>query len=354
MTAQEPSEGPLGIQQLWTIVGTIIAPTSMITALLYYFGWHHAYWFFDYFGVNSTVLGFGTTDYLMRSLDALYVPLTVTAGAALLAFWGHDLLRRRLTAGAELLVLRRVLPFMTGLGSLLTLGGFWSVLAPTFLRDILVAAPLSLSFGVLLLAYTLHLWRTLPNSRPDDGTSGPGEEDAPTSPVPGDDETEPPPPSPSTPNPPSTPDPPSTPAPPNTPTPPRPAAAALAEWGVVLVLVGLGLFWAANDYAAAVGETRAREFAAGLPTYPYAIVYSADSLSLTAPGVRETRCRDPKAAYGFRYDGLKLMLQSGDQYVLVPERWSRANGVAVLIPRSDSVRLEFAPPLAGSGASKRC
>ncbi|QEU93191.1 hypothetical protein CP970_21710 [Streptomyces kanamyceticus] len=333
MTASEPSEGPLGIQQLWTIVGTIIAPTSMATALLYYFGWHHAYWFFDYFGVNSTVLGFSTADYLMRSLDALYVPLTVTAGASLLAFWGHDLLRRRLTAGHEIRLLRRALPIMTGVGALLTLGGFWSVLSRTFfLRHILVAAPLSLAFGVLLLAYTLHLWRTLPNPPPDEGTSDP------------ENDTELSPPPPATPAPPEP-----TPAPP-----PRPPAAALAEWGVVLVLVGLGLFWAANDYAAAVGETRAREFAADLPTYPYAIVYSADSLSLTAPGVRETRCRDPKAAYRFRYDGLKLMLQSGNQYVLVPELWSRAGGVAVLLPRSSSVRLEFAPPLAGSGASKRC
>ncbi|ATL29026.1 hypothetical protein [Streptomyces formicae] len=343
MTAPEPPEGTLGIQQLWTIVGTIIAPTSMITALLYYFGWHHAYWFFDYFGVNSTVLGFGTTDYLMRSLDALYVPLTVAAGAALLAFWGHDLLRRRLTAGAEVRLLRRSLPVMAGVGALLTLGGFWSVLARSFfLRRILVAAPLSLAFGVLLLAYTLHLWRRLPALPPDDARAPEpegGQEG---------DDTEPPEPSEPSPAPSAPPEP----AP--APSPPRPAAAALAEWGVVLVLVGLGLFWAANDYAAAVGETRAREFAADLPTYPYAIVYSADSLSLTAPGVRETRCKDPKAAYRFRYDGLKLMIQSGNQYVLVPERWSRVDGVAVLLPRSPSVRIEFAPPLAGSGASKRC
>ncbi|MFJ2771587.1 hypothetical protein [Streptomyces sp. NPDC087300] len=344
MTAQEPAEGTLGIQQLWTIVGTIIAPTSMITALLYYFGWHHAYWFFDYFGVNSTVLGFGTTDYLLRSLDALYVPLLVAAGVALLAFWGHDLLRRRLTAGAELRLLRRALPVVTGVGALLTLGGFWSVFAPGFfLRGILVAAPLSLSGGVLLLAYTLHLWRTLPGLPPpvddtDDATDDDTDDGEDTDEA-EDGSTEPPIP---------------LALPAASPPSPRPAAAALAEWGVVLVLVGLGLFWAANDYAAAVGETRAREFVAGLPTYPYAIVYSADSLSLTAPGVRETRCRDPKAAYRFRYDGLKLMLQSGGQYVLVPERWSRAHGVAVLLPRSPAVRLEFAPPLAGSGASMTC
>jgi hypothetical protein len=74
------------------------------------------------------------------------------------------------------------------------------------------------------------------------------------------------------------------------------------------------------------------------------VLYSERSLSISAPGVRETRCGDAKAAYGFRYDGLVLILQSGNQYVLLPYRWNRADGVALVIPRNDSVRLEFGPP----------
>jgi hypothetical protein len=69
-------------------------------------------------------------------------------------------------------------------------------------------------------------------------------------------------------------------------------------------------------------------------------------LSLHAPGVRETRCHDPNAAYRFRYDGLKLVLQSGDQYLFLPEGWSPSNGVAILMPRSPSLRLEFIPAAA--------
>ncbi|MGE5290852.1 MAG: hypothetical protein ACM3ML_27395, partial [Micromonosporaceae bacterium] len=61
------------------------------------------------------------------------------------------------------------------------------------------------------------------------------------------------------------------------------------------------------------------------------------------PGVREVRCRGLQAAYRFRYDGLKLVLQSGDQYLFVPAAWTPANGVAILIPRSDSLRVEFFP-----------
>jgi Zn-dependent protease with chaperone function len=44
------------------IVGSIVAPTTLLTALLFYFGWSFAYWFFAYFGVDSTVLGLTTQD----------------------------------------------------------------------------------------------------------------------------------------------------------------------------------------------------------------------------------------------------------------------------------------------------
>jgi hypothetical protein len=39
----------------------------------------------------------------------------------------------------------------------------------------------------------------------------------------------------------------------------------------------------------------------------------------------------------FRYDGLKLVLQSGDQYLFLPEAWSPGNGVAILMPRNASL-----------------
>src|SRR5215472_13847652 len=94
--------------QLAKILGAVVAPTTLLAALLYYFGWSHAYWFCNYFGVNSTVLGFTTTDYLMRSVDALFVPMTVAASAALLAVWGHSVLRARLAAGSRPRALRYV------------------------------------------------------------------------------------------------------------------------------------------------------------------------------------------------------------------------------------------------------
>lgn len=287
--------------RLAKFLGAIVAPTTLLTGLLYYFGWSHAYWFFDYFGVNSTLLGFTSTDYLMRSVDALFVPMTVAASAGLVAVWGHSVLRARVAAGSRHGTVRVLVPVTAIVGSVLAVGGFCSVFTTTVLSDHLVAAPLSLGLGVSLLAYAAHLRRSLAaeKHKPADGRG----------------------------------------------------LAAVVEWAVVFVLVGLSLFWAATDYSAAVGRSRARHFVANLSTYPDVSVYSERSLSLYAPGIREVRCRDPQAAYRFRYDGLKLVLQSGDQYLFVPAAWTPANGVAILIPRSDSLRLEFFPASDRNGAA---
>ncbi|MEU7058260.1 hypothetical protein [Streptomyces sp. NPDC046197] len=119
--------------------------------------------------------------------------------------------------------------------------------------------------------------------------------------------------------------------------------AAVAEWGVVFALVGLSLIWAANDYAAAVGRGRAEQQASQLANSPTAVLYSERRLGIGAPGVREVRCRDTKSAYPFRYEGLTLLMESANQYVLLPQEWTTSTGVAIVLPRTDSVRIEFVP-----------
>ena len=119
-------------------------------------------------------------------------------------------------------------------------------------------------------------------------------------------------------------------------------------WGwqeAFLVTGALSLFWAANDYSAAVGRSRAAQFVREMPTHPEAIVYSRQDLHL-AGDVGVLRCTDTDGGEGYRwrYDGLALVLQSNDQYVLVPEGWTKAEGVAIVLPRTDDVRLEFRRP----------
>jgi hypothetical protein len=269
------------LSRLTKLVKEVVAPTTLATALLFYFGWSHAYWFFDYFGVNSTVLGLTPSDYLMRGLDGLFVPLVVAALLGLVALWLRAVLAGRLGG--------RTLPTwlpvaLGGAGVLLCANGLSRVLVVTAVNRPLAVAPVSLAAGIVSLTVAVRLATAAQ---------------------------------------------------------PRSEVLGLVEYGVVFLLVGLSLFWAAADYSAAVGRSRAAQFVRELPSHPEAIVYSEHSLNMNARGVGVVSCRDPAAAYGYRYDGLALVLQSDDQYVLLSNDWSPGDGVAMVLPRNDSVRLEF-------------
>jgi hypothetical protein len=284
------------LPRLLKVAGAIVAPTTLLTGLLFYFGRLHITGFFRYFRVNFTVLDLTVNDYLIRSADGLFRPLAAVTVFGLAALGGNRFLVERLVPERRLDVLRTLIPVLSAVGVLL-LGIAVADLAQDgpLVHDYPEVGGLGLSGGVLLLAYAAHMSRTSGRRRVVTGR--------------------------------------------------RVAeTTVLAEWGLTFLLLSIGLFWAVGSYAITVGTGRAQQAQADLPTTADAVLYSEQSLRLAVAGVTEVRCLDPDAAYRFRYDGLKLLLQSGDQYLFLPTEWTRENGTAVLIPRGDSVRLEFAPP----------
>lgn len=285
MTDQEES-GTALLQRLppvTRLITEIVAPTTLVTGVLFFFGWGHAYWFFHYFGVDSASLDLGQSDYLMRSVDGLFLPLAVLAMLGLVGAWGYRL-RQRFPSPSPPRPMGVWAPrIAVVLGVLLVANGISALFVATILNHGLAVAPLSFAIGIGILFHLLH--RSV--------TAGPG-------------------------------------------------WLAVTELLAVFVLVSLCLFWAAFDYSAAVGRSRAAQFVGELTEAPEAIVYSESRLHLDAPGVGEVRCAgDPELAYGFRYDGLTLLWQTDDAIVLVPRSWTRRDGVAVILPRDAGMRLEF-------------
>jgi hypothetical protein len=285
----QPERLPLAdLTRLARMVATLVAPTALFSALCYFFGYSYVHWYYDYLGVSSSALGLTTPDYLIRSFDGLLPPILAAALLGLLVLWLYPVPRRWLAVrvrsrlGPRALAVLRLLPLVCGV--LLSLNGLSYAVVTTPLNQGLDVAPLSLACGILLVGRAVH--------RRQAGDTG------------------------------------------------RVAAMACA-----FALVAISLFWAVSDYSADVGRARAMQLAAALPWSSRTVLYSARSLSLSrsAPGVHEVRCSDPDATYRFRYDGLVLVQQSGNQYLLLPVRWSPSNGVAILLPRNDSVHLEFMP-----------
>lgn len=278
------------VGRLVGIATEIVAPATVVTALLYYFGYRRVYWYYDYFGVSSTTLEFSNRDYFMRSVEGLYIPLGAIGILGLALMWGSVVLPRSVRAGPVWLIW-----LATGVGLLLVLNGLSWLFQITPLNRGLTVAPTCIIVGVLLLWYAVYRRRQRLNAGRSTRQAG---------------------------------------------------AAAIVEWTAIFIVVSLSLFWAVDNYAATVGRERAARFASELPWEPRVVVYSDKQLDLSPSGTTEIHCPAEDVVYPYRYEGLVLILKAGTNYVLIPATWTRNDGTAVVLPAdaTEAMRLEFVMP----------
>jgi hypothetical protein len=291
----ETGDESSAVPRMLRVAAAVVAPTGLITGLLFYFGQMYVAGYCRYFAVNFTTLDISERDYLTRSVEGIFLPLVIAAALALAAFWFHRLVFRLLSAERQRAVLGVLLPVSAVVGvGLVALAAVALLAGGTVIDSFPELGGLSLATGILLVTVAVH---QLPRRW------GPGSASAPAR---------------------------------------RSGQGTLiAEWGAVFLLVSVGLFWAVGSYATGIGTGRAQQMEDSLTSWPDAVLHSRQSLSLHGPGVRETVCGTPDGAFPFRYEGLKLVLQSGDQYFFLPAGWTREHGSALVIPRTDDLRLEF-------------
>ena len=270
------------------VFGAILAPTTVLTALLFFFGTRHATYFCERFGVHYSVLGLTAPDYLIRSADGMFVPLTVPAAAGLAVLWGYRFLHAALAPRTWRVLTKRAVPVLVSLGVVLVSLGIAGLAVPTLLYAVPGLPGVCVALGVISFPVAERLHATVSGRH----VAG---------------------------------------------------AVPVVRWTLTFVLASIGLFWAVNDYSAAVGSARAYEYETKLGDMPETVVFSSKDIGVRGPGVTATPCSAPDSAYRFRYDGLVLVLQSGGQSVLLPKGWNSRDGVALVLPRSGDVRLEFLP-----------
>ena len=220
----------------------------------------------------------------MRSADGLFVPLALGAGTALVLLWVRGwVVRVRARAPAGARAARRTAPLLALLGLLAGGLAVAGVLGPAAFADVPELPGLFLAGGVLLLAAAVHLLR------------GPWTSGAPS------------------------------------------RSASWRSGRRCSSLVAVGLFWAVGNYAGGVGRSRAVQIEHELAARPDATLFSEKRLALGGvPKVSEYVCADDAvkddSAYRFRYDGLKLVFQSGGQYLFLPAGWTHDDGPALVVP----------------------
>ena len=293
-TAEPPTEERLpSARRALELVGLVVAPTTLVTALAYYFGWVLTNSRARYFGIDASALGYSTQDYLLRSADALFVPLGAVIVLALAMVSLHAVVARAMEDEPARQRLRVAARAAIGGGGLLFAFGVVAVFEPVAFSPHYLFASASPGVGIALVAYGVHL---LERARAADVTGSPPLADATT----------------------------------------RRAAVAL-----VALLIVLSGFWTASKYADALGRGRAQSLAAGLGVQPTVTVFSPRRLHIDAPGVTERRLTGRDGAYRYRYAGLRMLVRSNGKYFLVPDGWRRGLSTAIVLADSADYRFEF-------------
>jgi uncharacterized membrane protein YedE/YeeE len=297
------------LQQLIRSASAVIAPTTVISGLLFYFGYAFTKAQYEYFGLDVETIGLSTRDYVMRSPTPLLLPTLVLAviGAGLTLI--HSMIRRRIieVVGTEsetsadtedvqrgvesrrrLVWARRLTRAALVLGRAAVTAGaaLLFLFAQGALREWIplpLATALSLSLGAALCAYALRLEVQLGRRDPLRGAT----------------------------------------------------VVALSA-----VVVG-GVFWATATIAPFIGRGEAHSIARHLDRLPSVILDTQERLYLRSPGVSESALEDAKGqTFHYRYRRLRLLIQGGDRMFLVPDTWTASNSTLV-VPADDTVRVQF-------------
>ncbi|MGH7176663.1 MAG: hypothetical protein ACREJC_04720 [Tepidisphaeraceae bacterium] len=277
------------IAKLLTEIGSLLA---LATALLYYFGWVRSETQARAFGADASIFAMSTQDFMLRSMDVVFIPVLLLLLVSLFGVWLHRrfvLPRIILPVGSvsqsDFSAMRRIANVLRLAWLVpITIGFPLLFVVPAAGRQTL---PFWFAIGILGVWYGSVLRRIVTAGR---------------SPV--------------------------------------------ARSAVLLMaaLFAVTLFWMTERVARIGGEARADVIKADVAKELKAVtVYSAKRLHLEGPGVVEIILGDTEDAYRYRCDGLFLLQRSSGRYFLLTRGWEVGNGRLIVLPDNDLIRFEFGP-----------
>lgn len=306
----EHREEPRAIPKWIGIVGLFIAPTTVITSLCYFYGYVATRTYFSYFGIDTDAIGFTTSDYVIKSVPALYVPLVVGLLTWVAMLWAGDYLRRLVRSGRKPRLVRGLAWIAVAVGSVGLARAVVGLTKPDWaLIRVDAVTPLALGLGGALLV--VGFWMIASARDPDA---------------------------------------------------PRPFAAA--ERGSLLVAAAAivaALFWITNIFATLRGLDQAHNVNADLWSRENSVVLDVDArqnlpvLLDNQIKVSWARPGDPAAKPTFlRYECFRALAVHNDRWVLVPARWAPDAGFAVIVTSDSShvISLRRIKDIAASDAAK--
>ncbi|MFG6195653.1 hypothetical protein [Nonomuraea sp. JJY05] len=279
-----PGEGGKDLARVWGVLAQVVTPTTVVAAILMYFGAVRTNTLYGRLGVDQSMLGLSIQDYVLRSVPLTVEPLIILLSAAVIAVPAHAWLIRSVTGHRTATTWTVAVTGVIGAAT-----ATWGVLGMAGLVGTPpVATPLCLGLGAFVLAYTACLYVRL--------------------------------------NPRHT----------------LPRTSQVAWRTVFVAFLVVPLLWSVADFAKLQGKQEADDYWAGLGKLPATVIYAPRRLYLEGPGITETALPDPNAMFRYKYTGLRLLIHSNGQYFLLPACWATSpQARAMALPADDSLRIEI-------------
>lgn len=292
--ATEGAPGPGGeggsqrtdLQKMGSLLAAVVAPTTFVTAVLYYFGYAYSEAYFSHFGLDPGTLQLPASTLIRESVYPLFDPAAVLLLAGLLLLLAHSALDAVLWSQP-----RRRAPATAGAGVFGALGVVLVVasVAVDLSGDAEAWKAVMLGMGALLIVYA---YRNLMALRTG-GLAG---------------------------------------------------IEGVVSLTVAVGLVGLSTFWAADLRASNRGRVAATIVADNMDLLPAVVVDTRQPLHIRCASISETVADPlPEQGFPFSYTGLRQLTQVGDRVFLIPDGWSTEAGAVVLVRDDGSVRLQYRP-----------
>ncbi|WP_109527723.1 hypothetical protein [Nocardia aurea] len=289
MSNQQAAPSPPILRQWVGVIGTVIAPTTVITALCYYFGYVYTRTKLAYFGIDCDALGFTSSDYVINSVSVLYVPLLLLLVGWFTAVRTADYTKHFIRSGRRPDLVRNIGRAVLALGAVLIATGIAGVVVPWITDDLTaiswIFTPTALGIGGLLVVGGCWSLST--------SITEPGSHSA------------------------------------------TPTTRVTQTLAIAVSL--LALFAVMNSFATRLGKDAAQALAHNLWTKETAIsVVTTQQLDVPANLIAETLVpTQPGQPTTRRYECFRPLVARGDRWVLVPAKWSPDNGYALII-RTDT------------------
>jgi PknH-like extracellular domain len=285
---------PQAVNRWVGIVGLVVAPTTLITSLFYYFGYVSVRKKMLYLGMDPDAVGYTTSDYVTTSIGVVFAItlglLAVSAALLLAALY----IRRLVNAGRRTQLIRWAAWALIGVGVLATVvgligvwGGLFGVDLPWITADQKRNVTPAALGGAALLLPGFWMLRTLDG--PDSQRRRPSVE--------------------------------------------------RAFVGISVAVVVAALFWATNIFATKTGEIDGINTAADLWWRQNTVVLdTTDRLHVDEALFKEKPLEStgPADDTTFRYQCFRALAVHGDRWVLVPAKWTASGGVAMIVTANSS------------------